>query len=155
MHTKRNTARRTPPRLAARLVTRIGAKRSERPGGLEIVRHLQIGVFAFGLAKPTLPLLPLGLLAPMMWPRFRNFRKASTLLAMTALGIKLIQLVEDAMMAASSKWVSFDEAFCAFKRGAQGRLLCRRLVLPCHGIRPHRTSVVPPVTQNPLNVLRT
>lgn len=115
----------------------------------------QIGVFAFDLAKPTLPLLPLGLLAPMMWPRFRNFRKASTLLAMTALGIKQIQLVEDAMMAASSKRVSFDEAFCTFKRGAQGRLLCRRLVLPCHGIRPHRTSVVPPVTQNPLNALRT
>ena len=41
------------------------------------------------------------------------------------------------------------------KRGAQGRLLYRRLVLPRHGIRPHCTSVVPPVTQNPLNVLKT
>lgn len=80
----------------------------------------QIGVFAFGLAKLTLPLLPLGLLAPMMWPRFRNFRKVSTLLAMTALGIELIQLAEDAMMAASSKRVSFDEAFCAFVGGLVG-----------------------------------
>ena len=44
MHTKRNTARRTPPRLADRLVTPFGAKRTEGHGGLEILRHIGPGV---------------------------------------------------------------------------------------------------------------
>lgn len=77
-------------------------------------------VFAFGLLKMTLPLLPLGLLVPMMWSRFRDLRTISALLLLTALGIELIQLAEDAMMAASSKRVSFDETFCAFVGGLVG-----------------------------------
>ena len=44
MHTKRNTARRTPPRLADRLVTRFGAKRTGGHGGLEILRHIGPGL---------------------------------------------------------------------------------------------------------------
>lgn len=191
MHTKRNTARRTPSppgrpprhplwRQANRRPWRPGDSAPHRPrpaGHRRLHRPGQLGIQHGGrLAvwlRPALGGHPLHhhahrpaaqrrapghchrLVSSLLSFQWTRFRKASTLLAMTALGIKLIQLVEDAMMAASSKRVSFDEAFCAFKRGAQGRLLCRRLVLPCHGIRPHRTSVVPPVTQNPLNVLRT
>lgn len=77
-------------------------------------------VFAFGLMKMTLPLLPLGMFAPAMWTRFKDFQRISVLLLLTALGIELIQLAEDAMMAASSKRVSFDEALCAFVGGLIG-----------------------------------
>lgn len=41
---KRNTARRTPPRLADRLVTRFGTKRTGGHGGLEILRHIGPGL---------------------------------------------------------------------------------------------------------------
>ena len=44
MHTNRSTARRTPPRLAGRLVTRFGAKRTGGHGGLEILRHIGPGL---------------------------------------------------------------------------------------------------------------
>lgn len=44
MHTNRNTARRTTPRLAGRLVTRFGAKRTGGHGGLEILRHIGPGL---------------------------------------------------------------------------------------------------------------
>lgn len=158
-----------PGDLAPHRPRPAGHRRLHRPGQLGIQHGGQLAVWL----RPALGGHPLHhhahrpaaqrrapghchrLVSSLLSFQWTRFRKASTLLAMTALGIKLIQLVEDAMMAASSKRVSFDEAFCAFKRGAQGRLLCRRLVLPCHGIRPHRTSVVPLPTQNPLNVLRT
>ena len=44
MHTNRSTARRTPPHLAGRLVTRFGAKRTGGHGGLEILRHIGPGL---------------------------------------------------------------------------------------------------------------
>ena len=44
MHTNRSTARRTPPRLAGRLITRFGAKRTGGHGGLEILRHIGPGL---------------------------------------------------------------------------------------------------------------
>ena len=54
MHTKRNTARRTPPRLADRLVTRFGTKRTGGHGGLEILRHIGPGLLVtVGFIDPS------------------------------------------------------------------------------------------------------
>ena len=53
MHTKRNTARRTPPRLTDRLVTRFGTKRTGGHGGLEILCHIGPGlVVTVGFIDP-------------------------------------------------------------------------------------------------------
>lgn len=80
----------------------------------------QLGLFCLGLAKMAIPLLPLGLLAPIIWQRYRQLQSISLLLMVTSFGIELVQLMEDAIMGAFSKRISFDEALLAFIGGLVG-----------------------------------
>ena len=86
----------------------------------EELAESQLGLFCLGLAKMTIPLLPLGLLAPIIWQRFRPLQSISLLLMVASFGIELVQLMEDAIMGAFSKRISFDEALLAFIGGLVG-----------------------------------
>ena len=77
----------------------------------------------FELVKMICLLIPFGLLLPAIFSSRINHKTYVTIFAAVTLGIELIQLLEDGIMGAFSKRVSFDEVLLAFVGCLMGYLL--------------------------------
>ena len=79
------------------------------------------------LLKMSLTFVPLGLLIPALFSSRRK-KRILCVLAITSIGIELVQLIENAAMGTFSKRISFDEALLAFLGGVLGYLIWNLVV---------------------------
>ena len=79
------------------------------------------------LLKMSLTFVPLGLLIPALFSSCRK-KRILCVLAITSIGIELVQLIENAAMGTFSKRISFDEALLAFLGGVLGYLIWNLVV---------------------------
>lgn len=80
------------------------------------------------LLKMTAVLVPFGLILPALFSSCRSTRRGICVIAVTAIGIELFQVFENALMRSCSKRISFDEALLAFLGGVLGYLISKRII---------------------------